>query len=212
MLDDPIDIKGLTSIVIMDASIFAKFIQNLHEYTEESENVKLFDSKFKSLKTLEVMIITDILNHDINSSSILKIIHEDLNRQISESPETKSEIEQALGRVLSLLHKEILDFEIDLGSEEVTLLDIMKLIKLKVEVVGNSIFERVFDIMQLFKYLTKQRLLVFINLTTYLSTDELKSLEEYAELQNIPVLLVERHPLEGSKKQTIIDEDFVVFS
>ena len=212
MLDEPIAIRGLTSFVIESAPVFSSFVQNLYQYTEESDALKIFDKKYECLKESELMIITDILDHDVNSASVLKMVHDDLAKQISDSPEKKTKIEQLLRQAKGLVYEEMLDFEIDLESDDMKLMELLKAMRIKIEIQTDTIFERTFEIMQVFKYLFKKRLLVFINLGTYLTSEELASLQEYAQLQNISVLLVDRHPFEGVENQVILDEDFVVLT
>ena len=51
--------------------------------------------------------------------------------------------------------------------------------------------EKILEIVQVFKYLSKKKLLVFINATAYLSKDELVNLIEYIQLNQLRVLFVE---------------------
>ena len=212
LLDEPIAVRGLMSFVIQHAQVFASFIQGLHQYTEESEDLKIFDRNYKSLKAGEIMVITDILGHDVNHSSVLQLIYKDLEMQISEEPETKTKIEQLLGEAAGLINKELLDFELDLESSEIGLADLFKVMKVKIEIQTDTIFDRMFEVIQAFKYLSKKAVIIFVNVGTYLTEEEIASFEEYVELHHIPVLLVDRYPFKGVRKQVILDEDFVVLS
>lgn len=210
MLDEPIKLEGMTSLIVENRQIFAKLIQSLYNYTDETTDLKLFDNKYKQLKTSELMIITDILGYDVNSAATLKLIYFDLEEQISENPEVKTEIENLLGKVTMLINKEILHFEIDLESDKITLVEAFKALGIKVETCSDCIFDRTLGIIQIFKYLTKRKLLVFVNLGTYLTSAELIMLEEYIALQNIEVLLVDNAGFYGVKNRYILDEDYVL--
>ena len=85
----------------------------MYSYTEESE-LKLFDKKLKSLKESELLLVTDILGFDVNSSSMLKLIHADLESQLNEKPEVKSMIENLADTIAELIAYECLENEIDL--------------------------------------------------------------------------------------------------
>lgn len=210
MLDDPISLGSLTSLVVSSRQVFAKLVQNFYHYTVDSTDLKLFDDRYKPLKMDELMIITDILGYDVNSAATLKLIYKDLEEQISENPEVKTKIENLLGEVTTLINKEVLHFEIDLESDEITLVEAFKALGIQVEIKSDTIFERVLEVIQVFKYLTKRKLLMFVNLGTYLTSAELLSLEEYVILQNIQVLLIDNAEFSGVKKQYIIDEDYVL--
>ena len=212
MLDEPVMIKHLTSFVVQDARIFADFVQNLHQYNEDSSELKIFDRNYKSLKASELLLITDILGHDVNSTSVLQQVYKDLELQISAEPENKTKIEELLAELIVLINKEMLEFEIDLESEHPGLIDLLKVMKIKIEIQTDTIFERIIEIIQVFKYLSKKRLLIFVNVGTYLTESEIESLEEYIMLQNIPVLLVDRNDFSGVEKQVVLDEDFVILT
>jgi len=212
MLDEPIAISGATSFVIQETQIFARFIQSLYQYTDENGDLKIFDQNYKRLKSGELMTIIDILGYDVNSASVLQLIYKDLEMQISDEPEIKTKVEQLLCEVTSLIDKEILNFEIDLEMEDMALIDLFKALRIRIEIQTDTVFERALEIIQVFKYLAKKKLLIFVNIGAYLTMEELKSFEEYTELHNIPVLLIDRYPFEGLKKQIILDEDFVILA
>lgn len=209
--DEPIVVAGLTVLAISDVTIFANFIRGVYTF-DGTGQLKIFDSQdFKSIKPVEMEVITDILGFEINSASVLKLIYQDLEIQLSEKPEIKTAVENLFNQVTDLINHELLEFELDLISDEITLLEIFKALGVKVETASDSIFEKIFEVLQVFKYLTKKKLLIFVNLTSYLTSDEILKLEEYCSLQRIDVLLVERYPLANFKNQYYLDEDFIMF-
>ena len=208
--DEPIEIKDLTSLVLSTQPVFAQFVQALYQY-EESGRLKIFDGQYKGFKKSDVMLITDILGFDVNSASVLKLIYHDLELQLSEIPEVKTEIEQHLQRVTSLVNDQLLDFEIDLEANEITFPEIFKALDIQIDVKSDSIFERLFEIIQVFKYLSKKRLLVLVNTGNYLSREEVKSLEEYVVLNQISCLMVDSRPVEGISHYFELDEDYLLF-
>ena len=210
MLEESIPLTNLTSLVIKSKSIFSKITEDIYDYNELSY-LRIFDNKYNQLKQDELIIITDILGYDINSASTLKMIYADMESQINESPEVKSKFEELLSNVISLINKEIIDFDIDLDISEITLSGIFKISGMKIATEGNTIFERVLDIFRVFKYLKKKKLIIFLNLGTYLSKEQLKTLEEDSILENINVLLIDNYKFDGLSKQLVLDEDFELF-
>ena len=210
MLDEPIPIEGATSFVLHDHTQFARLIEQFYYYEEESENLKLCDATYKPLKKADIMLITDILGLDVNSASVLKLVYTDLELQISQKPELKTEIEAKLQEVTDLINREILDFELDLDSKDTTLQNKFKAMDIRIEIYSETIFDRVFEIIKVFKYLTKKKLMVLINLATYLTTEEMKSICEYATLQHVDFLMLDTKEFQGVKNQYILDEDYVL--
>ncbi|MCL2050973.1 MAG: type II-A CRISPR-associated protein Csn2 [Lachnospiraceae bacterium] len=210
MLDKPIRVFGMTSFVIQSRTVFAKLIQNLYQYTEETKELKLFDDDYKQLKKDELLVLTDMLGYDINSVSVLKLLYKDLEQQISLEPEIKMEIEDAINMAMNLINKEFLHFELDLESDKVEINSFFKAMNMRIHVESSTIFERALDILRVFKYLAKKKLLVFVNLSTYLSRSEVEALAEQVELLNISVLMLDNAPFEAKINQIIMDEDYVL--
>jgi len=207
-LDEPLRINHCTSLVIESPQLFTKLIEHIYQYQPESDYLQLFDDNYVSLKRDELMIVTDILGFDVNSASVLKLIYHDLELQISEKPETKSEIERLLYEVTKLVNAELLDFDIDLESDEITFLEVLKALGVQIEVKTDTIFERIFEIIQVFKYLSKKKILILINSGVYFSEIEIQAIVEYAKLQNISLLLLDRARILGIETYYFLDSDY----
>lgn len=85
LLDEPLTIKAMTTLVVQDVSVFSSLIRQCYQYGETNE-LQLFDTKLKALKESEVMLITDILGYDVNAPAILKMIHADLEESFNSQP------------------------------------------------------------------------------------------------------------------------------
>ena len=206
ILDKPIEISGGTILAVENVTVFSNLVRQLYSYTEESE-LKLFDKKLKSLKESELLLVTDILGFDVNSSSMLKLIHADLESQLNEKPEVKSMIENLADTIAELIAYECLENELDLEYDEITILELIKALGVKIETQSDSIFEKCFEILQIFNFLSKKKLLVFVNSGAYLSKEEMQKLIEYIELSNQRVLFVEPRRLYDFP-QYVLDKDY----
>ncbi|HHJ7843169.1 TPA: type II-A CRISPR-associated protein Csn2, partial [Streptococcus pyogenes] len=171
LLDEPIPLRGGTILVLEDVCVFSKIVQHCYQYEEDSE-LKFFDHKMKAIKESEIMLVTDILGFDVNSSTILKLIHADLESQFNEKPEVKSMIDKLVATITELIVFECLENELDLEYDEITILELIKSLGVKVETQSDTIFEKCLEILQIFKYLTKKKLLIFVNSGAYLTKDE----------------------------------------
>ena len=210
ILEEPIKIESFTSVVIESKKVFAHIVQDIYNFESgEPADIRIFTEDQKNISPAEMMVITDIINYEINSATTLKLIYKDLEDNISLNPERKTYIEGLLGQIWSEINKETVHFEVNLELENITLQGIFKALGVKIETYNISIFEKIMDILQVFKYLPKKKLLVLTNLGTYLVPEEIKAVEEYVALQNIHLLLLDNAVFETAK-QIVIDEDFVV--
>ena len=206
ILDEPIEIKQATFLILEEQLIFSDVVKHLYHYSEEDE-LKLFDNKMKSLKESELLLITDILGYNINSPAMLKLIRADLEKQLNEKPEVKSMLEKLIATITELIAFECLENELDLEYDEITILELIDALGVKIETLSDTVFEKSLEIVQVFKYLSKKKLLVFVNVSCYLSEHELAKLVEYIQLHNINVLFVEPRKVYDFP-QYVVDEDY----
>ena len=205
-LDEPIPIGSSTMVVVEDVRIFATIIRDLYNFDESSE-LKLYDQQFKSLKASDLLVITDILGFDVNAKPVLKLIYQDLEIQLNEKPEVKSMIDKLTATISELIGYELLDHELDLEQDEITVQELFKALGVQIETSSDTIFEKVFEILQIFKYLSKKKMLIFVNISSYLTLEELQSIQEFSELQDLKIIFFERHKTPGFP-QYILDTDY----
>ncbi|MDT2598867.1 type II-A CRISPR-associated protein Csn2 [Enterococcus hulanensis] len=206
VLDQPIEVTGATILAIEDTEVFAHLVKLFYQYDGESE-LRLFDGKQKGLKVSELMLITDVLGYELNSTAILKLIYGDLEQQLNEKPEVKSMIDKLTATISELINYELLEHELDLESDEITIIELFKALGIKIETTSDTIFEKLIEIIQVFKNLSKKKILVFVNACSYLTKEELTELNNYISLYGVDVLYLEPRRVSGFK-QYILDEDY----
>lgn len=206
LLDEVITISNATFLVLEDQQVFSDLVKQFYQYNGDSD-LKIFDSRLTALKDSELLVITDILGYNLNSNSMLKLIHADLENQLNEKPEVKSMIDKLVVTITELLAYECLENELDLEYDEITILELIEALGVKIETMSDTIFEKCMEIVQIFKYLSKKRLLVFINVGAYLSEKEIKSLIEYISLNQLSVLFLEPRQVYNFP-QYILDKDY----
>ena len=209
-LDEPIKLEGFTELVIENRTVFTKVVQALYEYSDDEEYIQIFNEDYQALKANELMLVNDVLGFDINSATTLKLVYQDIIGQINDKPEVKSKIESYLNQAIQIIKDELVEFEIDLVSDEILLTEALKSLGVKIEIVSDTIFERFFEIIQVFKYLKAKELLVVINAGVYFSKSEIAAISEYTELQNMNMLMINSAKYEGVKSRYVLDEDFVI--
>ena len=208
LLDEPLLIEKDTILVVEDIIVFATMVKNLYQLDDQI-TLKIFDSKFKELKSSDLLIITDILGFDVNTAAILKLIYADLIAQLNDKPEVKTQIEQLADQITGLISYECLENELDLEYDEITLMELIKALGIRIETQSDTIFEKMTEIMQVYDYLKKKRLLVFVNVLSYFTLEEIRQIREYIQLAQIDVLFLEPRRQECGM-QYVLDEDFVL--
>lgn len=206
VLDEPLPIEKGTILTIEDVTLFSSVVRHFYHYDVDNQ-LKIFDEKLKSLKASELLVVTDILGFDVNSSAMLRLIHSDIASQLKEKPEIKSMIEKMVSTITDLISYECLENELDLEYDEITLLELIKALGVQIETQSDTIFDKCMEILQVYHYLSKKRLLVFVNCGSYLSKSEVEQLLEYIQLTNQTVLFLEPRRLYDFPQYTL-DKDF----
>lgn len=206
VLDEPLPIEKGTILTIEDVTLFSSVVRHVYHY-DVNNQLKIFDEKLKSLKASELLVVTDILGFDVNSSAMLRLIHSDIASQLNEKPEIKSMIEKMASTITDLISYECLENELDLEYDEITLLELIKALGVQIETQSDTIFDKCMEILQVYHYLSKKRLLVFVNCGSYLSKSEVEQLLEYIQLTNQTVLFLEPRRLYDFPQYTL-DNDF----
>ncbi|MDG3131844.1 type II-A CRISPR-associated protein Csn2 [Streptococcus suis] len=210
LLDEAMTIEKATILVVEDTTVFSRLVRKFYQYQEGSD-LKIFDEQYKSIKDSELMVVTDILGYEINTAPILKLIHADLENQLNEKPEVKSIIEKLANSITELIAYECLENELDLEYDEITVLELIKALGIKIETHSDTIFEKIFEILQVYQFLNKKKFLVFINVLSYLTTDEIQKTREYIELSNLSVLFLEPRKRKDFP-QYVLDKDYFLLS
>ena len=197
-----------TVLVIEDVSVFAQLVKEFYQYDEQS-NLTIFDSKIRSIRSSELLLITDILGYDINTSQVLKLLHTDIVNQLNDKPEVRSEIDSLVSLITDIIMAECLENELDIEYDEITLLELVKVLGIRIETKSCTVFEKIFEILQIFKYLVKKKILVFVNGLSYFSKDEIYQILEYIKLLQADVLFLEPRQIKGIQ-QFILDKDYIL--
>lgn len=208
ILDEPLALSKATFLVLEEQILFSSLVKHLYQYPE-GDYLQIFDEKMKEIKETELLLVTDVLGYNINSPAMLKLIHADLENQLNEKPEVKSMIEKLAVTITDLLAYECLENELDLEYDEITILELIGALGVKVETASDTVFEKCLEIIQVFKYLSKKKLLAFINVAAYLAEQEIKQLIEYIELNQVTVLFIEPRQV-YQFPQYVLDEDYVL--
>ncbi|MFN8648724.1 type II-A CRISPR-associated protein Csn2 [Streptococcus sp.] len=210
ILDEPLILSDATVLTVEDVTVFSSLVRYFYTYTEDAQ-VNIFDDKFKSLKESELMVVTDILGFDVNSAAMLKLIHADIEKQLNEKPEVKSMVEKLANTITELISYECLENELDLEYDEITILELIKALGIQIETQSDTVFEKCFEILQVYNYLSKKRLLIFINVGAYLTKNEMEKLIEYIQLSNQVVLFLEPKRL-YDLPQYVLDNDYFLMA
>ena len=102
-----------------------------------------------------------------------------------------------------------IESELNLTYNELKIEKIISALEVRVDAESNTLFDPLFEVLQIFKYLEKKKLLIFINIASYFSEKELDAIKEFIELNQINVLFIEPRGVYNYPQYTL-DEDFII--
>ena len=183
-------------------------MQLIYAYDEASQ-LKLYDSELRTIKPSELIVISDLLGFSINSPAVVKAVQSDLLDQLNENIEIKNQLDLMLTQITSILGSQCIESELNLTYSELKIEKIISALEVRIDSESNTLFEQLFEVLQIFKYLVKKKLLIFINVASYFSAKELDAIKEFIELNQINVLFIEPRGVFNYPQYTL-DEDFIL--
>lgn len=208
VLDDALVLgDGATIFTVTSTKIWANLIEAVYHYSEEEGPLKLYRDNYKRISSENLMVVSDVLGYNVNSPAVLKLIYADLEQQLNENLEVKGHLEQLTNEIAAIVRNEVMDHELDLEQDTITVIEIFKALGIKIETQSDTILDKLIEIVQVYHYLPTKKLLILINVGCYLTQEEQETFIEYIRLQQCRVLLLEPRRV-PHQRQFVLDDDF----
>lgn len=197
-------------LIIESPECFGAYISELAEQCKGQEGRYVLSDKERELDIAKnVEIIFDIFSLEINEKRILNKLYSEMN-ELAKSEEFFVKTQE----VIQGIQKYLLDLEyatdyILTFEQEIELLALFKAAGLRHEEIEENYFERIIRYVKIVVSILHIRVLVFVNLRSYLTDEQIQELMKEALRQQIYVVLVEnsqKNCIEGGKRY-IIDKD-----
>ena len=206
-----IDLKeNQTAVLVLeDPALFSDFVETCYLQCSGASGGIILSERDSILPLSKTaLIISDYFSLDINNRQI----HSRLFQQMKEAGnEWMLGKEEFTGYGINLLENILSDMGFDQAAYDLELdwNDIFKLFRVRVEEDYNTLLEKLISYLRVCAELLRIRLLLFVNLKSYLSGEELEELYHMAGYLKIQLLLVESHEREKlpAEKCYIIDSD-----
>lgn len=199
--------------IIENQKLFFTMLQDLHRQVNMSEegNFSLFDDKNKELNiSKNFLLISDVFNINFHDKKIINSIFSMLKEESlsEENYLLRLETENKLKDFLQML---ISNFEFPLEiNEKFEYENLFKLFNIRIQENYENFLEKIIDYLKIITRLTSIKYIVFINLKTFLSKNELEKLYQESFYNKINIILFENYEnncIIDVEKRIIIDSD-----
>lgn len=207
--DIEVDInKDKTSLLIInDYKLFGSVCYDLNR--KDTEKVIFIDND-KLINIKDIIIFNDILSFNFNDKTIISKLYNKLSKSIISNVEIDNELKKYFMKISNILYDEIEYYNVDIDlNEEIDLVKYFKLAGIEFDNKYNNLIEKFIDILEIYSELYDQTM-IFINVLTYFSNEEIREILKYITYKKISVLFLENSYNRSVyfENKYVIDDDF----
>lgn len=207
--DIEVDInKDKTSLLIInDYKLFGSVCYDLNR--KDTEKVIFIDND-KLINIKDIIIFNDILSFNFNDKTIISKLYNKLSKSIISNVEIDNELKKYFMKISNILYDEIEYYNVDIDlNEEIDLVKYFKLAGIEFDNKYNNLIDKFIDILEIYSELYDQTM-IFINVLSYFSNEEIREILKYITYKKISVLFLENSYNRSVyfENKYVIDDDF----
>lgn len=197
-------------IILENTRIFTYWISELNKQAKGESGKFVLSENGNIYKISEKLCcIVSPFDISLNQKVILNRLYMDIKHEI-ETTELLLQMSEIHNYMIKCIETilENTDYHIQYDDEQ-DIVSFLKYMNVKMEETEGCLLERLVDYIKIMSRLLYRKVVVIVNLKSYLSEDELKSLIQCAEYEKVSLILIESHT--GYKiedlKRYVIDDD-----
>ena len=163
-------------LLISDSKLFGRICFDLTRNNDENI-VFVLDNKI--VNTKDILIISDIMNFDINNKMIISKLYNQMSNDLISDSDIENEIKKHYIEIVKKIYDEVDNYNVDININEE--LDFIKLFKMMGVEIHNSydcLINKIIDLLEIYSELCNQTI-VFINILNYFSNEEINEILKY---------------------------------
>lgn len=194
-------------LIISDYKLFGSVCYDLNR--KDTEKVIFIDND-KLINIKDIIIFNDILSFNFNDKTIITKLYNQLSKSIISNVEADNELKEYFMKISNVLYDEIEYYNVDIDlNEEIDLVKYFKLAGIEFDNKYNNLIDKFIDILEIYSELYDQTI-IFINVLSYFSNDEIREVLKYITYKKISVLFLENSYNRSVyfENKYVIDDDF----
>lgn len=209
------DEEHVNILEVYDKKLFSSLTFNLNELAsgrKSFENILLFEGEEVIEIQKNIIAILDPLNPSFNNRKISTDLYQKLSGIFIQEFGLQAVFQECKGQLLYIIQNLCQEMPLEFRyKDSIEIQDILKLYELKIDMsTSTSIIDKVFLIMDILAFFNLYKVIIFINLKSFLDEDDLVEIYKYAKYKKLNILLIESNASKrlAYEKKIIIDENF----
>ena len=197
----------VNELIIENVGFFQNFLCQMLQQIEGVCESSIFLTEEDKILSWEknVEIIINPFQLDINQKRVINRLYQNLNNIVQEKG-YYIKLNELSAEITGLLTEIEYDADISLEySMNIEAVQIFKMMDVKIEMEGKTLLEKLIEYIKILSELLQYKLVIFVNIKSYLNEEELRLLYQAAHYAKIHVLLIE-----SCERKTILNENRII--
>lgn len=199
--------------VIEDTNIFSQIVNSVYEYYNGEKNDLLILSDDKIITKNQLLLVTDIINFDFQSKTIINKLNNNVYNQIIFNSDLEQQIIEKINNINNLINDVLYDYNLDIEiKKEKQIENYIKYLGLKIESRYDNLLNKILNIIEIVSELFPNYYVIFINQLAYFDKNQILEIFKYKNYKKCNILFIEKYFNQiNSINRIIIDKDFYVY-
>lgn len=197
----------VNELIIENVGLFQRFLYQILQQLEGSGESSIFLTEEDKILSWEknVEIIINPFQLDINQKKVLNRLYQNMSNIVQEKG-YYLKLNELSAEIIDLLTEIEFDGDISLDySMNIEPVQIFKMMDVKIETEGKTLLEKLTEYIKIVSELLQCKLIIFVNIKSYLNEEELELLYQAAHYAKVHLLLIE-----SCERETLLKENRII--
>lgn len=204
---------AVQTLIINHHTYYSKFILSLYNLSNglDSEEVIRVSIKNKLVPfDKHVLLVTDLFYDICSNKKVINQLYSTLELAINDDLDKRHKIDEYYSNIIHSIQPFLYDYNFNLEyGTSLSLPQLFKLMNLKIELEATTIYEQIFNIIEINHHFKLYPLIIFVNIKLLLNSNEFEEIMKYCNSKNQYLLFVENKDYNEYKDyKVLIDQDY----
>lgn len=199
----------INSLVIEEPGFFYEMVKDIKEQWEGMDGKAVLSRNNEPVEiSTNMELIIDCINFEVNRKNLLTKVLAAME-SMARSEEYLEKTQRLLAEMERYIFDLSFDFDIEIQCDKMSIAQVLKAVGIRIFSDYDKLTERLYSYMQLVREFQGDKVFVFVNLRSFIKTEELQDFADTVLAHGYRVLLMDNHayPRLSVEHRLIVDED-----